>query len=92
VKGKTQAVKIYECFDGDLPEMADKKWKSRDLFHNGLQHFYAREFSKAAMAFEEVLAMNPDDSVAKLYMQKSGHLISTGVPESWDGVEVMAWK
>ena len=44
----------------------------------------------AALGFQQVVKQNPDDATAKLFLQKSGQLIATGVPQDWDGVEVMS--
>jgi hypothetical protein len=39
-----------------------------------------------------VTRRHPDDATARMFLQKCGQLIATGVPADWDGVEVMAWK
>jgi TolA-binding protein len=92
VKGKNNSLKIYECFDGDTDEVIEKKKASLDAFNDGMMHYFAKDFAMAALGFQQVIKENPDDATAKLFLQKSGQLIATGVPQDWDGVEVMSSK
>lgn len=92
VKGKKQALKIYECFDGDLPEIVNLKLTTLSLFEEGIQHYFNQSFTQAALAFKSVLKQNPVDSPAKLFLNKAGRLITNGVDDDWTGVEMMADK
>lgn len=92
VKGKQNYLKIYECFDGDGAEVFEKKLESLNAFEQGMQHYFKKDFAMAAVGFQEVVKLNPEDATARLFLQKSGQLIATGVPANWDGVEVMEVK
>jgi len=92
VKGKHNSLKIYECFDGDEDEIVEKKAQSLNEFTEGMNYYFNKEFAMAALQFQQVVKANPNDYTAKLFLQKSGQLIATGVPENWDGVEVMNSK
>ena len=92
VKGKQNALRIYECFDGDPPEMLQSKMATATRFEEGMQHYFEKDFALAALAFQEVTRQHPGDATARIFLQKCGQFIATGVPDDWDGVEVMGWK
>jgi len=92
VKGKNNSLNIYECFDGDGDEIIGKKIASLSSFNDGMNHYFEKDFAMAALGFQQVIKLNPEDSTAKLFLQKSGQFIATGVPQDWDGVEVMNFK
>jgi len=92
VKGKHNSIKIYECFDGESDETIEKKKASISSFNEGMDHYFQKDFAMAALGFQQVLKENPEDGTAKLFLQKSGQYIATGVPEDWNGVEVMDYK
>ncbi len=92
VKGKNNSLKIYECFDGDGDEIIDKKIASLSSFNEGMHNYFEKDFAMAALGFQQVVKQNPEDYTAKLFLQKSGQFIATGVPHNWNGVEVMNSK
>jgi adenylate cyclase len=92
VKGKTETIQIYEVFDGDSERFIDLKHKTKPEFKRGLEHYFSREFIKAMGDFTQVLAVNPDDKAAQLYVERCAGFISQGVPECWQGVEVVDSK
>ena len=87
VKGKEKSIGIYECYDGDPPELRQAKVKSQSDFDEGLQYFLAGSFSEAALAFEQVLKENKDDQVAHNFYGRSFTFASEGAPDNWSGVE-----
>jgi len=86
VKGKTEAISIYEVIDGESEEIKALKWQTRSDFAQGLSHYSRQEFAAAKRYFEQVLAVNLSDKTAKLYLERVDQLISEGVPEKWNGV------
>jgi len=92
VKGKNNSLKIFECFDGDDEDIIERKMLSLDAFNEGMKYYFEKDFAMAAVGFQQVLRENPMDATAKLFLQKSGQFIATGVPQDWDGVEVMNSK
>jgi two-component system sensor histidine kinase ChiS len=92
VKGKKEPFGLYECYDGDQPEIAKRKVQTQPIFEKGLELFFDREFPEAAATFSKVLKVNPDDQPARLFMNKSSENLLQGVPEDWTGVEVMTFK
>jgi two-component system, sensor histidine kinase ChiS len=70
VKGKSKAVAVFEVFDGDDPQLKEKKLATKIIFENGLFLYYQQAFQKAAQSFEEVLKINPEDRVAQIYLNR----------------------
>ena len=92
VKGKLQPVTIYEVFNGDPPELQERKRQTLDAFKEALALYYDRKFTDANLAIAHVLAQNPEDKLVHLYQQRIALAIAQGVPDDWDGVERLAEK
>jgi two-component system sensor histidine kinase ChiS len=73
VKGKSQAVAIFEVFDGDEPKVKESKLATKPIFEEGLLLYHQHSIMKAAQRFEEVLSINPGDTVAQVYLQRCKH-------------------
>ncbi|MGB3756234.1 MAG: ATP-binding protein [Rivularia sp. (in: cyanobacteria)] len=92
VKGRSEAIAIYEILDGELPEIRDLKLLSLADFENGLESYRCGDCLKAKEYFEKVLVVNPEDKAAALYLERVEQLQSNGVPENWCGVWAMTKK
>jgi two-component system, sensor histidine kinase ChiS len=92
VKGKHEAVSIFEVLDGCSPETRDLKLKTLDNFAKGRQHYQNRAFAEAKSYFEQVLQLNPADKAASLYLKRITHFTENGVPPNWAGVEELTEK
>ncbi len=92
VKGKQAAVPIYEVYDGDLDDIIELKHKTKEVFEEGLRQYFDRQFITAMGFFTQVLAGSPNDKTAQLYVERCARFISQGVPDEWEGIEVMETK
>ena len=92
VKGKKEPVGIYECYDGDTPEMMAHKLKTVTDFDAGLEHYLRRSFPEATGSFNKVLKNNPEDQIARFFINKSSRYTHEGVSHGWTGVEEMLFK
>ena len=92
VKGKQQAIGIYECFDGDPQEMIEQKLATLEWFEQGIAHYFDQRFSQAAVQFEAVVNQHPSDRVAQFFLKRAGQYLASGIPEDWTGVEMMDQK
>ncbi|MFK7922249.1 MAG: ATP-binding protein [Bacteroidia bacterium] len=92
VKGKKIAIGVYEFFDADLDSDQTLKWGAQQPFEQGLRHYYAREFKDAITTFGEVLHINPADKAAQHYLERAKTYNQIGVPDNWQGVELMDHK
>ncbi|MEM7035110.1 MAG: response regulator [Chloroflexota bacterium] len=92
VKGKTNAVSVFEIFDGNPEPVIELKLKTRTDFEKGLLAYHSQEFGEAQLHFQRVLDQNVDDTAAQLYLKRAGHFLIFGVPDDWEGVELLTEK
>ena len=91
VKGKSQAVKIFEVIPTWNPIAKEKALleKYTDAYEN---KYLKRQFSEAIAAFKEILSQLPDDKASKLIKENAENFLKNPPPESWDGVTVFQTK
>ncbi|HAA30448.1 MAG TPA: adenylate cyclase [Cyanobacteria bacterium UBA8553] len=70
VKGKSAKVSVYEIFDADPPNIRDGKLITKTTFEEALLLYNLHSFTDAAKLFEDVLSINPQDKVARLYLDR----------------------
>ncbi|MBW4682978.1 MAG: AAA family ATPase [Microcoleus vaginatus WJT46-NPBG5] len=70
VKGKSQAVTVYEIFETDPPALKNGKLNTLQSFTEALSLYNLEQFNKAAQLFEACLRLNPGDQVAQIYRQR----------------------
>ena len=92
VKGREDAVTVYEVFEGDPEVIAALKEQTKPSFESGLQLFYARKFSEASVHFSQVLEKNAGDLAAKIYLKRCANYMVNGVPPEWTGIETLLDK
>lgn len=90
VKGKNIPVTVYEVFDTD-PNI-QLKLKTRDQFEQGLNYYTHKQFAKAIECFQQVLQINDKDKASQIYLQRCEKLQQSGVPDDWDGVDILECK
>lgn len=92
VKGKKDPLVVYDCFEGDEPELMTQKLNAQEPFECAMNAYYQRDFLTAAKAFDESLLIYPDDVAAQKYLLHCQDFIANGVPESWNGIEALQRK
>ncbi len=92
VKGKKQPVKVYEVIAGNKSETVALKTATQENFEQGLSYYHAKQFTRASVYFKKVLKTNPLDKTAQLYLERSAQFMVEGVPDNWEGVEMMDSK
>lgn len=70
VKGKSKGVTVYEVFDADLPEVKNLKIQTLADFEKGFKLYHENVLDEAHCCFERVLATNPTDQVARIYLER----------------------
>ncbi len=70
VKGKSQAVAVFEVFDGDEPEIRQGKLATKVSFEQALWLYNLGLKSEAAQLLTGVLKINPRDRVAQIYLER----------------------
>jgi adenylate cyclase len=92
VKGKTQPVSIYEILDYHNDETYPQLIDALGYFRDGVTKYRQRKWTDAVKQFSEVVAMNPADKAAKLYLERCRHLAEHPPGDDWNGVWVMESK
>jgi adenylate cyclase len=92
VKGKTQPVAVYEIMDYHTDETYPQLTDALRQFRTGLADYRHGRWKEAIASFEEILAMNPVDKTAKLYLERCRHLQEKPPEGEWNGVWVMEDK
>jgi len=87
VKGKKEAIYIFEIIDGEPENIRNLKIKTKDDYNKALQAYKKKEFKDALKLLQNIQAVNPDDKALKIYIERCSYYIEKGVPELWDGVE-----
>jgi adenylate cyclase len=90
VKGKKLPVRIFELL-GDSKDAAEwREFVSR--FETGLAKYRAGLWDEAIAAFKGVLEVRPEDSPARLYVERCEELKANPPEGEWDGVFTMTKK
>jgi adenylate cyclase len=92
VKGKTKPVAIYEIMDFHTEKTYPQMIDALGLFKAGLVQYRQQKWADATAKFEQVLALNPNDKAAKMYIERCRHLTEDPPGADWDGVWVMESK
>jgi len=88
VKGKTNAVSVFEIYDTETEKSIVLKQQTAEIFQEALNFYYQQKFVAAQKVFENILQINPDDRVALLYFKRSRKYRMYGAPDGWSGVEI----
>ncbi|MBD2576454.1 response regulator [Oscillatoria sp. FACHB-1406] len=70
VKGKNQAIAIFEIFDGDPEEVRALKLQTKSEFERAIVYYYQQQLEPAEQIFQEILRLNPEDRAAALYLTR----------------------
>jgi len=92
VKGRTNALDLYEVYDADLPQMRQLKQETQAEYEEALRLYYDRQFDAAQNILFSVLQRNPRDKVAWHHLVQATQLADQGVSDGWTGVTVMTEK
>jgi class 3 adenylate cyclase len=72
VKGKTEAITVYEVYDRNAPEDREAKSFTRDLLQSGVAALARRDLVAARQLFERSLALLPGDPAASNLLKCCG--------------------
>ena len=92
VHGRAEDIAIIEILDGQTPAARENKRETAAHFARGLEHYRRREFAEARACFSAVLAKDPEDGVAALYVERSARCLAEGVPADWEPIETLDTK
>ena len=92
VKGRNEPIAVYEILDAEIPEICNLKLQTQPDFEQGVGCYRDRALTDAKACFERVLAVNPLDKTAKLYVERVERLLEHGIPENWNEAWVFSDK
>ena len=93
VKGKSEAVKVFEVIDADAIDIMSLKVKDLARFNEAVTLYQMQKIKDALALFEGIYNDNPADMVAALYVERCCNFLKDGWDAStWDGVNRMQTK
>ncbi len=92
VKGKKEAVYIFEIIDGEPEHIKNLKLSTKEDYNKAIQDYKKRDFKSALGLLNKIQAVNPADKAVKIYLDRCNYYLDKGVPEYWDGVESFDFK
>jgi class 3 adenylate cyclase len=92
LKGKQEAIGIYECFSGDNEMERGLKMSTLSVFNDGMLQYVNQSYESARKAFQEVIELHPYDRTAAFFLQRSEQLLNGVREESLVGVVKMMEK
>ncbi|WP_044290907.1 adenylate/guanylate cyclase domain-containing protein [Rivularia sp. PCC 7116] len=92
VKGKHQAVKIYELI-GDRSTCLDSNTQEfLSYYHAGRAAYSSQNFPQALICFEAAKRIRPTDSAANIHIKRCNKYLAEPPEKSWSGVWTMVDK
>ncbi len=89
VAGKSEIIEVLEILDAENDNIREQKYKSKTYLELGLQFYFDRKFNEARSQFNLALNEYPEDAVSKIYLAKSVAYSIEGVPEDWQGIDIV---
>ena len=86
VKGKSEAVDLYEVLDALEPPFLERRLETRASFEAAGAHLRAGELELALADFRDVLRIDPEDRASVLLASRCQTYQHEGLPRGWDGV------
>ncbi|MHC5933583.1 GAF domain-containing protein [Nostoc sp.] len=92
VKGKHQAVNIYELISVRTTPLDANTQEFLFHYHTGRSAYLSRNFSQAIACFQAAKYIQPQDQAVDIHLERARNYQQTPPPESWDGVWTMLTK
>jgi adenylate cyclase len=92
VKGKTDAVGVYEVLDYHTDESFPNLGDLLQCYRSGLAHYRKQEWDKALASLDEALKLNPHDKLTRIYVERAQWMKQHPPGDDWNGVWVLKSK
>ncbi len=92
VKGKNQAVSIYELIDRQTVPLTGEIEQFLELYKRGREAYICGNFHQAISYFESAKLMRPTDMAVEVHLERSRLYLEVPPPDDWDGVHTMKTK
>ncbi|MGK7922874.1 MAG: ATP-binding protein, partial [Trichodesmium sp.] len=84
VKGKKQAISVFEIFDGDPEIQKQLKKQTKTKFEQAVVLYYQRKYTASKKNLLDIFEINPEDKAVKLYLRRCKKTQIYNVPEEWE--------
>ena len=88
VKGKKEAVAVFEIYDSDPLLQQQFKTSTKSNFEKAIVLYYQQKFDLAQQFFQAILQLNPQDVAAQLYWTRCEKHQKNGLLEEWEVSQV----
>jgi class 3 adenylate cyclase len=88
-EGRDEPLLLYDVFEGEAEHIRILKLESKALFEEGIVLFQDGYFYDARSKFIEVIKLNRQDEIARIYFYLCEEYDKSGPPEGWDGTLFM---
>ncbi len=92
VKGKHQAVSIYELIADRRTSLDSKTREFLELYEAGRAAYMQRYFQQAIAHFESAARIREYDRAVAIHLERCRNYLKTPPPDSWDGVHTFTTK
>lgn len=92
VKGRKSSVNIFEILDGEKANQRKLKIETKEQFNKAIELYRNKSFEDSTILFSTLKQINPHDKAIHLYLERCEKNIKHGIPEDWDGVEILQFK
>ena len=92
VKGKNQAVSIYELIGLSTNPLDPEREQFLELYNSARYAYMNRNFQEALKLFQKAQLLQENDQAVHLHIQRARNYIEFPPPESWDGIHTMLTK
>ncbi|MFT5170673.1 MAG: adenylate cyclase [Candidatus Marinamargulisbacteria bacterium] len=92
VKGKTEAVGVYEVLDFHNDESFPNMVAVLDHFNNGFGSYLKGKWDAATKSFSQALKLHPEDKPSQMYIDRCKQLKKSPPKGKWEGIWVMTSK
>ncbi len=92
VKGKHQAVNIYELISDRTSPLDAITEEFLSHYHRGRDAYILGNFTQAIACFEAAQNIRPKDQGVHIHLERAHNYLQTPPPDSWDGVWTMIEK
>jgi adenylate cyclase len=92
VKGKSEPVVVHELLDFHTDASFPSPMAVLNAYRDGLRLYRQQHWDGAIEAFQQALALHPNDRLSSLYLERAQQLRSHPPAADWDGVWVMLDK
>jgi adenylate cyclase len=92
VKGKTEPVDVFTLVGARAHGVDPELLKWLNVYEDAIRKFRERHFKEAKILFSQFLEFYPDDSLAKMYLERALEYEQTPPDEAWNAIEVFKKK